>query len=289
MAEYYGTAIVPARVRHPKDKPSAEGTVGHISTWITAALRNGTYFSVLELNKDIIKKLNDFNERPFQKRIGSRKSVFLEEERDMLFPMPTTPYEIATWKKATVAFNYHISVDGAYYSVPYEYIKYQVDVRITNRMVEVFYNSVRICSHHKLSGHSGQYQTVDEHMPPKHRKAGDWSAERFISWAGSMGTNTAEVIRSLLSRYKVEQQAFRSCMGILKMADKYSVERLELACARALSYTPQPTYKNISAILQSGQDKPKAPENNRSSKTPVDETHSFIRGAKYYGGESDAE
>jgi transposase len=287
MAEHYGTAIVPARVRHPKDKPSVEGTVGHISTWIIAALRKGTYFSVTELNRDIFKKLSEFNKRPFQKRSGNRKSAFLEEERDMLLPLPTTPYEIAVWKKATVAYNYHVSVDGCYYSVPYEYIKHLVDVRITSRMVEVFYNGVRICSHPKANGNAGQYRTVDEHMPPRHRKAGDWNAERFISWAESMGPNTAEVIRSQLARYKVEQQGFRSCMGILKMADKYSVERLESACARALTYTPQPSYKNISSILQSGQDKSKTPENSHTPQLPIDETHNFIRGAKYYGGEND--
>jgi transposase len=171
MAEHYGIAIVPARVRHPKDKASVEGNIGHVSTWITAALRNQTYFSVAELNADIAKKLIDYNERPFQKRPGSRKSVFLEEERDLLLPLPQIPYEIASWKKATVTFNYHIKcADGHYYSVPYEYIKHQVDVRLTGRMVEIFYNGVRICSHPRLMGNLGQYRTVDEHMPPKHRK-----------------------------------------------------------------------------------------------------------------------
>jgi transposase len=289
MAEHYGTAIVPARVRRPKDKPSVEGTVGHVSTWIIAALRHGTFFSIPELNAEIKHKLAVFNERPFQKRPGSRKSVFLEEERAMLFELPVVPYEIASWKKATVAYNYHICIDGGYYySVPYEYIKYQVDVRITSRMVEVFYKGVRICSHPKPHGPLGQYRTIDDHMPPKHRASGEWNAERFISWGRSIGTNTEEVIRSLLSRYKVEQQGYRSCMGVLKMADKYSVERLESACARALSYTPQPSYKNIAAILKSGQDKANV-KTQTSRPVHENESHSFIRGAEYYGGGSDAE
>ena len=286
MAEYYGTAIVPARVKRPKDKASVEVTVGHISTWITAALRNQTYFSIGELNADISKKLSLFNERPFQKRPGSRKSVFIEEERDLLFPLPQTPYEIAQWKRATVAFNYHVSADHQYYSVPYEYIKQQVDIRLTSRMIEVFSNGIRICSHPRLHGYPGQYRTTDVHMPPNHRKFGEWNGERFISWAQSIGTNTAAVIRSLLSRNKVEQQGYRSCMGILKMGDKYSVERLEMACAKALSYTPSPTYKNISAILQSGQDKIKTTPQVPKKPTPE---YSFIRGAEYYGGDSDAE
>ena len=287
MAEHYGTAIVPARVRKPRDKASVESTVGDISTWITAALRDQTYFSMNELNGDITKKLGDYNERPFQKRPGSRKSVFVEEERELLLPLPVVSYEIATWKKVTVAFNYHICADSQYYSVPYEYIRHQVDVRITSRMVEIFYNGLRISSHARLTGHNGQYRTVDEHMPPKHRKVGEWNAARFISWAQTMGPNIAEVIRSVLTGCKVEQQGYRTCMGILKMSDKYGVERLEAACARALSYTPQPTYRNLSAILKSGQDRVSYP--NKVKDNTVSERHSFIRGAKYYGGDEHAE
>ena len=287
MAEHYGTAIVPARVKKPRDKASVESTVGDISTWIIAAPRNQTYFSVNELNGDILNKLNEYNEREFQKRPGSRKSVFMEEERDLLLSLPVTPYEIATWKKAMVAFNYHICVDSKYYSVPHEYIRHQVDIRVTSRMVEVFYNGLRIASHPRLTGHHGQYQTVDEHMPQKHRKISEWSGERFISWAQKMGANIAEVIRSVLADCKVEQQGYRTCMGILKMSDKYGVERLEAACARALSYTPHPTYRNIATILKSGQDKissPKTIKDNANS-----ERHSFVRGANYYGGDDHAE
>ena len=287
MAEHYGTAIVPARVKKPRDKASVESTVGDISTWITAALRNQTYFSVSELNGDITKKLTAYNERPFQKRPGSRKSVFLEEERNMLLPLPTVPYEIATWKKAMVAFNYHICVDSQYYSVPHEYIRHQVDVRVTSRMIEIFYNGLRISSHPRLTGYHGQYRTVDEHMPPKHRKSSDWNGERFVSWAQTMGPNITEVIRSVLSGCKVEQQGYRACMGILKMSDKYGIERLEVACAKALSYTPRPTYRNLSTILKSGQDRvssPKIAKDNASN-----ELHSFVRGAKYYGGDRHAD
>ena len=288
MAEHYGTAIVPARVRKPRDKASVESTVGDISTWITAALRDQTYFSVGELNGDIAKKLSDYNDRPFQKRPGSRKSVFVEEERDTLLPLPVSVYEIAIWKKATVAFNYHICVDERYYSVPHEYIRYPVDVRATSRTVEIFYNGHRVCSHPRLTGRPGEYRTIDEHMPPKHRKAGDWSGERFISWAQSMGPNTAEVIRSILAGCKVEQQGYRTCMGILRMSDKYGVERLEAACARALGYTPHPTYRNLSAILKAGQDKVAASSKPMKSKAG-DDPHSFVRGAKYYGGDDHAE
>lgn len=129
MAEHYGTAIIPARVRAPKDKPNAEESVGNISTWITAALRDEQFFSLAEPNQVIREKLEAFSHRPFQKKEGSRYELFRDEELPLLTPLPATPYELAEWKQATVQFNYHISCDGMLYSVPYEFIKRKVDVR----------------------------------------------------------------------------------------------------------------------------------------------------------------
>ena len=285
MAEHYGTAIVPARVRKPKDKASVEGTVGVISTWILASIRNQKYFSIGELNEAVSRKLKAFNERPFQKKPGSRHSVFLNEERETLQPLPGIPYELALWKKAIVQYNYHIDVDKMHYSIPYEYIKCQVDIRITSRVIEVFYNGLRVCSHPRLNGRQGQYATVIEHMPPSHQKYLEWNGERFISWAESVGPDTKVVIKGILAGHKVEQQGYRSCMGVLKLADKYSTERLEAACKRALSYTPCPSYKNIASILSSGSDKrPDKSNDIPALKENVAEQYGFTRGAGYYGG-----
>lgn len=145
MAEHYGTAIIPARVRTPKDKPNAEGTVGNISTWVTAALRKEQFFTIAELNAAIRVKLEEFNNRPFQKKKGCRYELFRDEELPLLAPLPAARYELAEWKQATVQFNYHISVDGMLYSIPYEYIGKKVDVRITGTVIEVFYNQ-KLCS-----------------------------------------------------------------------------------------------------------------------------------------------
>mgnify|MGYP002515575426 FL=1 len=170
MAEHYGTAIIPARVMAPKDKPNAEGTVGNISTWITAALRDEQFFSLAGLNRAIRDKLELFNQRLFQKKEGSRRSLFLGEEKPLLAPLPATRFELSDWKTATVQFNYHISVDGMLYSVPYEYIKKKVDVKVTDTTIEIFYNHNRIASHRRLKGRSGQYSTITEHnarRPPE--------------------------------------------------------------------------------------------------------------------------
>ena len=281
MAEHYGTAVIPARVRRPKDKPNAEGSVKIISTWILAALRNQQFFSLAELNSTIKEKLLAYNCKPFQKKEGSRLSVFLEEEKPMLLPLPAAPYELATWKIATVQFNYHISVEKMHYSCSYEYIKQKVDVRITQNVVEVFFNNLRICSHPRLYGRPGQYSTVTAHMPEDHKKYTQWNAERFIVWGESIGPNTAVTVKAILSSHKVEQQGYRSCMGLLKLADKYSVVRLEAACCKALSYTPKPGYQNIKTILTTGQDK--VPVEKASPPTDDSASHGFTRGAGYYG------
>ena len=216
MAEHYGTAIIPARVRAPKDKPNAEGTVGNISTWITATLRDEQFFSLAELNRAIRNKLELFNQRLFQKKEGSRLSLFLEEEKPLLAPLPATRFELSDWKTATVQFNYHISVDGMLYSVPYEYIKKKVDVRATDTTIEIFYNHNRIASHRRLKGRTGQYSTITEHMPEDHQKYLEWNGDRFRKWAERIGINTYTVINAILTSKGVEQQTYRSCMGLLK-------------------------------------------------------------------------
>jgi transposase len=285
MAEHYGTAVIPARVRKPRDKPNAEGAVGVISTWVLAALRHQKFFSLSELNESILDKLAIFNSKPFQKKTGSRLSVFLEEEKYALQPLPVSLYELAIWKIATVQFNYHITVEKMHYSIPYEYIKHQVDVRITRQVIEVFFNNHRICSHPRLHGREGQYSTITEHMPDDHQQYIQWNGERFIAWAESVGPHTVIAIKAILASHKIEQQGYRSCMALLKLADRYSVTRLESACARALSYTPSPSYKNISTILKSGQDKLRKPETEIHTNGEVDK-HGFTRGADYYGGHS---
>jgi transposase len=284
MAEHYGTAVIPARVRKPKDKPNAEGTVGVISTWVLAALRQQQFFSLGELNQAIQEKLQIFNQNPFQKKTGSRLSLFVEEEKITLQPLPVSAYELAFWKVASVQFNYHITVERMHYSVPYEYIKHQVDVRITRRIVEVFYQNHRLCSHPRLYGQEGQYSTIAAHMPEDHQKYLQWNGERFISWAEKVGPQTAVTVKAILACHKIEQQGYRSCLALLKLADRYSVTRLETACARALSYTPNPSYKNISTILKSGQDKLNPPQTEMPLNAESAQ-YGFTRGAGYYGGQ----
>ncbi len=286
MAEHYGTAVIPARVRRPRDKAGAEGVVGIISTWITAALRNEQFFSISELNRAIRKKLEAFSRKPFQKKEGTRYEIFHEEELPLLLPLPTTRYELAEWKQATVLFNYHVSYDGMLYSVPYEYIKRKVDIRVTASTIEIFYNYNRIASHCRLYGRKGQYSTVTEHMPASHQEYLEWNGYRFRSWAKRIGTSTYQVIDGILNSKRVEQQSYRSCMGLLKLADKYSANRLEAACARALSFTGTPSYKSIKNILDAGNDRVKPADGKQApgedSSATTHNSHALTRGADYY-------
>ena len=253
MAEHYGTAIIPARIRTPRDKANVEGSVGNISTWITAALRNEQFFSLSELNRAIRQKMEVFSHRPFQKKEGSRYEIFRDEELPLLAPLPATPYELAEWKQATVQFNYHISFAGMLYSVPYEYIKRKVDVRVT------------------------------EHMPESHQQYLEWNGDRFRKWAERIGSNTSQVVDAILTSKRVEQQSYRSCMGLLKLADKYSASRLEAACRKALSFTA-PSYKSIKNILDTGSDLLEASDKaaTGSHTEPSKSSHALTRGADYY-------
>lgn len=280
MAEHYGTAIIPARVRSPKDKATVEGVVGIVSSFILAAIRNQKFFTLRELNEVIRERLHALNHKPFQKKDGSRATLF-SDERASLLPLPKNAFEMASWKTAKVSFNYHIEVDEHFYSVPHEYIKREVDVRITRNVVEVFLEGLRICSHVRIYDRKDRYSTQDAHMPPNHQQYVQWNGDRFRKWAAKIGPQATAVVEAILTGYKVEQQGYRACMALLKLSDQYTSQRLEAACAKALSYTPRPNYKAVQTILKSGQDR--LVEKPAPTPSPASE-FGFTRGADYYGG-----
>ena len=283
MAEHYGTAIIPARPVKPKDKPNAEGTVKVLETWILAALRNRKFFTFQELNKAIHKKLEEFNAKPFQKKKGSRLSAFLEEERDFLMPLPASPYETAVWSTATIQPDYLITVGNCKYSVPYEFIGKKVDIRAAENSIEVFYHGDRIASHvRKMYAPEPIY--LPEHMPENHRKFLEYNTESFLDWGKSMGHSTHLVIKHFLFMHKVEQQGYKSCASLMKLADRYGTDRLENACAKALSYTPNPGLKNISTILKNGQDKVVLTSESARVSNKESLKYGITRGASYYKG-----
>ena len=277
MARHYGTAVMPARVRRPKDKAKVEAGVLGAERYILARLRNHTFFSLAELNRAIGTLLSEYNEQPFQKLPGSRRSVFEALDKPALRPLPCEGYEYAEWKKATVNIDYHVEVNRHYYSVPYQLVKEKVDVRVTNTTVECFHNGQRVASHLR-SDLAGRHTTVTEHMPKAHREYAEWTPERLVRWAAKSGGATAGVVERILSSRPHPQQGFRSCLGIMRLGKQYGPDRLEAACARASAINAT-SNKSIESILKKGLDKRPLPE--PPPQLPLIE-HANVRGGDYY-------
>ena len=276
MAAHYGTVILPARVRKPKDKAKVEVGVQIVERWILARLRNQIFFSIHELNVAIKRLLVDLNQRPFKKLEGSRQSVFEAIEHPALQPLPENPYVFAQWKKARVNIDYHVELNRHYYSVPYELSQKEVFIRYTQNTLEVFFNNKRVASYLRDDS-PGRHSTVKEHMPKSHQQYLEWSPSRIINWAKTMGESTAKIVEIILNTRRHPEQGYRSCMGLLRLAKRYSQERLESACRRALIIGGY-SYKSVCSILEKGLDQQPLPESN---KTPTIK-HENIRGKNYF-------
>jgi len=204
MGAHYGTAIIPTRVRRPKDKAKAEVGVQIVQRFILAGLRNRTFFSLAEANAAIRERLDKLNNRPFRKLPGNRLSRFLEIDCPALLPLPSAPYEFAHWLKARVHIDYHVEVKDHFYSVPHRLRGEQLDVRFTETTVECFHKNNRVASHQR-SFSKGRHTTLEEHMPTAHREYAEWTPERLIKWASTMGPATAAVVEEILSRRAVSR------------------------------------------------------------------------------------
>jgi transposase len=277
MASHYGIAVLPARVRRPRDKAKVEAGVLVVERWILAALRHRSFFSLAEVNALIRELLEKLNARPFKKLPGCRRAQFEALDKPALQPLPVEPYVYAEWKKARVHIDYHVAVDGHYYSVPHALIKKQLDVRITQNTIECFYRGSRVASHRRAH-QKGRHTTVSAHMPESHRQAGDWSPERLANWAAKTGPATEKLIMTILTSRKHPQQAYRSCLGVLRLGKAYGDDRLEAACRRALTLGSH-SYKSIESILKHHlDDKPLAEQ----QELVLPEDHDNIRGPSYY-------
>jgi transposase len=277
MAQHYVTSIIPARAAKPKDKAKAEAGVGLAKRWILAALRNRTFFSLGELNQAIREKLTLLNNRKFQKLDSSRAELFKTIEKPALKPLPPHPYEFARWKKSMVNIDYHIEVDRHYYSVPYQLVRKQVEVRFTATIVEILFKNRRVASH-KRSYRRGGFTTLNEHRPKSHQKHLEWTPSRIIEWAGQNGPHTRELVARIIESKPHPEQGYRSSLGVIRLAKKYSPERLEAACQRALNIKAY-SYKSVNSILQNGLDQKALPFDEPQ---PVQISHPNIRGSGYY-------
>jgi transposase len=277
MADHFNIAVIPARVRKPKDKAKVEAAVKMATRWIIAVLKDQTFFSLPELNQAIAGLLEKLNARPFKKMPGSRRSQYELIDKPALRPLPLTPYEYTQVGKAKVFLDYHIDLDGYRYSVPYQYVNKKIEYRLNHRTLEIFYKGNRIASHTRLI-EKHPPATRREHMPAHHSFMLDWTPERFTSWARKIGPCTEQLIQVVLASREFPQQAFRSCLGILSLSKEFANDRLERASSIALSVRAT-SYKSVKLILQNQQDK------RRIIDAPVQLKiiHSHIRGAEAFG------
>lgn len=272
FAEHYGLTVLPARVRKPRDKAPVETGVQIVERQVLAPLRNQTFFSLAELNDALRPLVAELNRRPFQKREGSRQSVFESAERPALKPLPLERYEYALWKKAKVHLDYHVDVERHYYSVPYLLIGKTVDVRRTAATVEIYLRNQRVAAHAR-SEIKGGFTTCPAHRPERHRAIVEWSQERLLRQAEAIGPSTAAVLQAQFLARKHPEYALRSCLGILRLAKDFSATQLEAACTRALTLKSV-SYRTLRSLLRTP---------GKHTELPLSlPAHGNVRGPSYY-------
>ena len=283
LANHYGTCVIPARVARPQDKAKVEAGVLVAERWILAALRKRKFFSLAELNRAILTLLQTLNQRPFKKLPGNRYSHFIELDKPALRPLPSKRYEYAQWRHATVNIDYHVAFHIRnrhyhYYSVPYRFVRQAVTLRVTRNTLEIYCKSHRIAAHQR-SDEPGKYTTLSEHMPDSHRRHLQWTPGRILSWAQTTGPACAQVVRTIMERKPHPEQGFRSCLGIIRLADRYGKHRVEAVCKRAIALSLE-SYKSIKSMLETNQDKRPLPSEEHSSSVVNQNSH--VRGRNYY-------
>jgi transposase len=276
-AQHYNTVVLPTRVRQPRDKAKVEAGVLVVERWILARLRHHTFFTLAELDEAIRRLLDELNDRPFQKLEGTRRSLLATLDAPALQPLPSTRYDYAQWKKASVNIDYHVDVLGHFYSVPYQLQRAKVDVRITNDTVELFHDGRRVAVHAR-GRRRGGFTTDAAHRPKSHQKYLEWTPSRIIRWAEQTGPYTAEMVRRILDSRPHPEQGYRACLGLLRLGERYSASRLEAACTRAL-HAGAVSYRSVKSILSTGLDRAAV---SPQTTLALPQDHDHVRGGAYY-------
>lgn len=278
MASHFGCAVLPARVRHPKDKAKVESAVGLVTRWIFARLRNRTFFNFEELRVAVRELLDDLNNRPFKKLPGCRRSALEQFDRPALKPLPARRYEYFEIVKTRVDLDHHVEFEQHWYSVPYQLVKKEVELRVSSSCVEVLNGGRRVCSHPR-SFEKGAVTTDDAHRPKSHREYATRSPARLLTWARTIGPFTLRLVEHTFESNLHPEQAYNRAIGVLKLAKRFGDERLESACSRGLA-TGATSFTSIKSILLTGLDKSPIAPSSPASQLLI--THQNIRGANYF-------
>ncbi|WP_306051595.1 IS21 family transposase [Oceaniradius stylonematis] len=247
MASHYGVGVLPARPRRPKDKAKVENGVRFAQTCILGRLRRQTFFSLAEANAAIAEALDRINDHVMRRLGVSRRHLFETVERPALASLPGEDYEFAEWRLARVATDYHVEFDRFFYSVPHSLIRQQVDIRATQRTIEIFHRGNRIAAHQRRYG-GRRYGTNPDHMPSSHRRYAEWTPDRFRRWAASIGPQTEGLIIAILASRPHPEQGFRTCLGVLRLYRELRRDHAEAVSARAVEIGGL-TCKSIAALI----------------------------------------
>ena len=271
LAEYYRVAVLPARVRKPKDKAHAENSVQNVERRVLAPLRNRTFFSVAEVNRAMQPLLEALNQREMTQWKKSRQRLFEEVDQPTLQPLPAQPYEFARWKNARVNPDYHVAFEGHFYSVPHTLIGQEVHLRATERLITVFHDSQQVALHPRNAVVGGS-STCREHAPAHHRFVLELDADYLLREAEKVGAQMTAYIAATLAASAQPEQVFRVCLGMLDLARKHPPELLEAACQQLLPLQLL-TYKDLKAEVE-----------RRAKKIPSQPlpAHEHVRGSAYY-------
>jgi transposase len=276
LAMHYAVGVVPARPYRARDKAKVEVGVQVAERWIIAALRHQKFFRLADLNGAIRELLERLNQRPFKKREGSRASVFAAVERNALRELPAEPFDMSQWSYARVNIDYHIAFDANFYSVPYTLVQERVEVRATPTTIEIFHKGQRVASHVRGHGRE-QVFTQREHRPKSHQAHLEWTPSRMVHWAEQIGPHTAKLFERILAEKPHPEMGYRSCLGIIRLAEQYSSTRMEAAADRAIR-TGACRFQSVKSILKNSLDQQPLPE----PPLPLPPSHDNIRGAEYF-------
>ncbi|MCP4006158.1 MAG: IS21 family transposase [bacterium] len=276
-AQHYGTTVIPARPRKPRDKAKAEAAVLVVERWIVARLRNETLYSVGQMNVRIRELLVELNDRLMRAYGQSRRERFELLDRPALRPLCRDRFLYTEWKSARVNIDYHVQLGTHFYSVPYALVRERVEIRATVLTVEVFHRGQRVGTHVRKDDPG--FSTTAAHMPKAHRKHLEWTPSRLIHWGSTIGPQTRTLVAAILEERRHPEQGYRSCLGILRLAKQYGHDRLESACKRAVAVHAR-SYRHVHSILKHGLDQVELEiEEPNPAKRPG---HRNVRGANYY-------
>ncbi len=278
MALHYGVGVVPTRPYKPRDKAKVESGVLLIERWVIAALRHRRLFSVSEANQAVRELLAGVNQKPFRKRPGSRASLFAELDKPALRALPAEHFDRSEWTRARVNIDYHVAFDNNYYSVPHNLVQEVVEIRSTPTTVEILHKGQRVASHLRSHGH-GKALTVPEHRPKSHQAHLEWTPSRMVNWAQNIGPQTAQLFERILADKPHPEMGYRGCLGLIRLAEQYTPQRMEAAAQRAL-LTGACNYQSVKSILKHSLDALPVSKPPAAPATPP--RHHFIRGAEYF-------